>query len=114
MARAAALRGFFHQIFDFVLEDEEVRSIRAGQADEGMIVIFNRTGDFLSVDQPHPNGDPGLDQVLEVPYFFKGLLGSAIAGFTTTVFGRNWLSCLTPGTTDTLERGEPELSSASP
>ena len=75
-----ALRAFLYQVFDFVFEDEKVRAVFAGEPDEGMIVVLNRAGDLLAVGEPYPYRDLGLDQVLEVPYFFEGLLGRAIPG----------------------------------
>jgi hypothetical protein len=47
-----------------------------------VVVILDGSHDFLAVGQLHANRGFRLDQMPEVPYLFKGLLGSAIPGFS--------------------------------
>ena len=46
-----------------------------------MIVVFDHASHFFPAAQAYPHGSAGLDQLLEIPYFFEGLLGSACVGF---------------------------------
>jgi hypothetical protein len=51
---AAALTDFLN-IFDVVLEDEEVGLALASQADERLVVVFDGSGNFLAVLHLHPH-----------------------------------------------------------
>lgn len=65
-----------------MLEDEKIGTVLAGQPDERVIVILDRTGDLFATRELYADGNLRLDEMLEVPYFFKGLLGRAIPGFS--------------------------------
>ncbi len=43
-----------------------------------MVVVFDRAGYFLAIGKLDTDRDRRLDQMAEVSYLFKSLLGSAI------------------------------------
>ncbi len=65
------------QVLDVVFEDEEIRNVRAGDADETLIVIFDGSAHFFAIDQLHAHGNLRFDQTLQVLDLFKGLLRRA-------------------------------------
>jgi hypothetical protein len=56
-----------------VLEDEEVRGLRAGYAKKSPVVIFHNTGDLLVIGEFHANGDFLFNQVLQILDFLESL-----------------------------------------
>jgi hypothetical protein len=67
----------FLNVFDVVLEDEEIRLALAREADEGLIVVLDGAGDFLAVHHLHAHGRRILDEALEILGLFKRLFGRA-------------------------------------
>jgi hypothetical protein len=67
----------FLNVFDFVLEDEQVRLTGSGQADERLVIILDHPDNFFPVHQLDPHRRPVLDQLLEVPGLFERVLGRA-------------------------------------
>jgi hypothetical protein len=47
-----------------------------------VVVILDGAGDLLAIGEFHPHGNSRFDEMAEVSYFFKGLFGSAIPGFS--------------------------------
>jgi hypothetical protein len=73
--------GLLHDVTDIVFEDEQVRVTLAGNPDERMVVILDRSNHFFPVFQFHQNRGGALDQALEVFGFLKGLFRGA-CGFS--------------------------------
>src|SRR4051812_25983235 len=67
----------FLDVFDIVLEDEEVRFAVAGEADERLVVIFNHAGHLFTVLHPDTDAGVGLNQLLEILRLLECLLGGA-------------------------------------
>jgi hypothetical protein len=54
----------------------------ARQTNERVVIILDGAQHFFAICQLDPHRDFRLNQMLEVLYFFKGLFGSAIPGFS--------------------------------
>jgi hypothetical protein len=67
----------FHQVFDVVLEDEEVGFATARDADERLIVVLDNADDFLAIGQLHAYGFGMFDELFEIFGFFKRLFRRA-------------------------------------
>jgi hypothetical protein len=67
----------FLEILDIVLENEQVGLSLAGQPDERLIVILDRTYHFFTAGHLDADRCGPLDQQLEVFGLLEGLLGRA-------------------------------------
>ncbi len=67
--------GFFGEVGDLVLEDEEVRFALTGEAEHIAVVVFDESAESLPVDQLQRDGALLFCEALEVRGLFVGGLG---------------------------------------
>jgi hypothetical protein len=67
----------FLNVFDIVLEDEEIRFAFARQADERLVVILDGPGNFLAIHHLHAHRRRVIDQALEVFRLFERMFRRA-------------------------------------
>ena len=68
---------FFDEVFDVVLEDEQIRFAVTGEPDEALIVVFDHAGDFLAIGHLDANGSALIDQALQILGLFESLFRRA-------------------------------------
>ena len=59
------------------LKMKRLGNVRAGDADETLIVIFDGAAHFLAIDQFHADGNLCVDQMLQILDLFKSLFRRA-------------------------------------
>src|SRR5689334_5263899 len=65
----------FVEVFNIVLEQEQIGLAGAGDTDEVRVVELDRSVDFLVIAQTHADRCFLLDQVLQITNLFKSLFG---------------------------------------
>ena len=68
---------FFRDVFDVVFENEKVGIPFSGEANEGLVVVFDHADYFFSIFQFDPDRRRMLDQLFEIPGLFKRLFRGA-------------------------------------
>src|SRR5258708_30264330 len=68
---------FFDQVFNVVLEDEQIRFASAGEPDEALIVVFDHAGNFFAIGHLDANGSALFNQALQILGLFESLLWRA-------------------------------------
>src|SRR3954471_14910562 len=68
---------FFDEVFNVVLEDEQIRFAIAGEPDEALIVVFDHAGDLFAVGHFHANGSALFNQALQILGLFESLFRRA-------------------------------------
>src|SRR5438105_2114931 len=87
------------QIFDVVLEDEQIRQTRTRNPNETLVVILDDAFHLLAIAQLDADRYLLIDEALQILHLFKCLLGRAGAfsfGFGHVSLGKSSVSQVVP------------------